>query len=292
MAAKRRVVVAGARGVFGALLVEELRDAYDVVATTRDELDLSDVDAVARAARGAYAFACAAGPFQTLDRRIVCAVVDAGAHWLDIADDERWFFDLLDDRVLDALARERGVVVIPGLSSLPAISCALARRVMPAERLTITLFIGNDNPKGAAAIASGAALRSPDRVLLRRELGVDAVARARFEMPGARLAMIALRVLPLRARLRVAKLLSRVLPRFGSAEGYVEVNGERVAVTQRSAILPLVFALQHLEGKAGCKSPMVFDAEELLAFVECGATPPLSNRANRTAEALPPHSRP
>jgi hypothetical protein len=254
--------------VFGSLLVDELRGAYEVVPTTRETLDLSDVDAVHRFARGAYAFACAAGPFQALDRAIVRAAVDAGAHWLDIADDERWFFDLLDDRALDALARERGVAVIPGLSSLPAISGALARRVLPAERLTITLFIGNDNRKGAAAIASGARLHSPDRELLRRELGIDAVARARFEMPGARLAMNALRVLPLRARVRVAKLLSRVLPRFGSEGGYIEVNGVRVAMTQRTAILPLVYALQHLDGKAGCLSPSVFDPEDLL--MECG----------------------
>jgi hypothetical protein len=254
--------------VFGSLLVQELSGAYDVVATTRDALDLSDAGAVQRFARGAYAFECAAGPFQALDRSIVRAVVAAGAHWLDIADDERWFFDLLDDRALDALARERGVAVIPGLSSLPAISGALARRVMPAEHLTITLFIGNNNRKGAAAIASGSRLHSPDRELLRRELGVDAVARARFEMPGARLAMNALRVLPLRARVRVAKLLSRLLPRFGSEGGYVEVNGVRVAMTQRTAILPLVYALKHLDGKAGCLSPSVFNPEDLL--LECG----------------------
>jgi hypothetical protein len=221
-AEKRRVVVAGARGVFGSLLIEELRDAYDVVPTTRETLDLRDVSAVARAARGAYAFACAAGPFQQLDRAIVRAVVDAGAHWLDIADDARWFFDLIDDASLDALARERGVVVMPGLSSLPAISCALARRVVEDRRsrlsgqaglpvLHITLFIGNDNAKGAGAIASGAALNSPDRELLRRE-GIDATARARFELPGAAWAMRALSVLPVTLRVRVAKALSRLIP--------------------------------------------------------------------------------
>ena len=253
--------------MFGSLLVDELREAYDVVPTTRETLDLSDVNAVRRFARGAYAFACAAGPFQTLDRAIVRAVVDAGAHWLDISDDARWFFDLLDDRALDALARERGVVVIPGLSSLPAISCALAHRLKPA-RADITLFIGNDNRKGAAAIASGSVLNSPDRELLRRELGIEAVARSKFEMPGARLAMHALRVFPLRARIRVAKALSKVLPRFGTEGGYVEVNGVRVPMTQRSAILPLVYALEHLEGRSGCLAPTVFDPEDLLAFVQ------------------------
>lgn len=266
MAPKRRVIVAGSRGVFGTLLVRELGDNYDVVATTRDTLDLRDVDAVHRLARSAYAFACAAGPFQQLDRRIVRAVVDAGAHWLDIADDACWFFDLIDDRELDALARERNVVVMPGLSTLPAISCALASQ-SHAQRSDITLFIGNDNPKGAAAIASGAALDSPDRELLRRERGVDATARARFEMPGASAAMFALRAIPMRLRLRLAKMLSKALPRFGSQGGYLDVNGTRMPITQRSAILPLVYALGHLNGLRGCLPPTALDAVELLTFV-------------------------
>lgn len=255
--------------MFGTHLVHALRerDQYDVVATTRDTLDLRDVHSVRRAAEGAFAFACTAGPFQQFDRSIVRAVVDAGAHWLDIADDARWFFDLLDDRELDAFARERNVVVMPGLSTLPAISCALARRVLPAERVTITLYIGNDNPKGAAAIASGAGLDAPDRELLRRELGIDAIVRARFELPGAALAMKAMRVLPLRARVALAKVMSRIAPRFGCSGGYVEVTGshtERVDGAQNIAILPLVYALEHLDGLRGCLAPTALDSEDLL----------------------------
>ena len=271
MAAKKRVVVAGAGGVFGTHLVRLLAGAYDVVPSTRETLDLEDVDAVRSAARGAFAFACTAGPFQQLDRRIVRAVVDAGAHWLDIADDERWFFDLLDDRELDALARQRGVVVMPGLSTLPAISCALVRRVLPAERVIITLGIGNDNPKGAAAIASGASLRTPDRELLQRELGIEAIVRSRFQLPGARLALHALRLLPIGARLRVARVAAHVVPRFGSPGGYVEARGSRTARiggAQQMAVLPLLFALARLQGRSGCLAPGVFDAEELLSFVE------------------------
>lgn len=270
MAPKRRVVVAGSRGVFGRHLLAALGDKYDVIATTRETLDLRDVVSVRRAAEGAFAFACTAGPFQQFDRAIVRAVVDAGAHWLDIADDARWFFDLLDDRELDARAREHNVVVMPGLSTLPAISCALVRRVLPAKHVRITLFIGNDNAKGAAAIASGAVLESPDRELLRRELGVDAEVRTRFEMPGARLAMHAMRILPLAVRVRLAKMIARRAPRFGRSGGYVEVLGshaERVDGGQNMAILPLVYALEHLEGRSGCLSPTVLDSEDLLHFL-------------------------
>lgn len=273
MAAKKRVVVAGSRGVFGSLLVQELTGAYDVIATTRATLDLGDVDAVARAAQNAFAFVCAAGPFQQLDRRIVRAVVESGAHWLDIADDERWFFDLLDDRQLDALARERGVAVMPGLSTLPAISSALVRRMGAPERVTITLFIGNDNAKGAAAIASGSALQAPDRELLRRELGIDAEVRTRFEMPGVQLAMRVLARVPLKARTSIARVIARVakLFRFGTRGGYVEVRaGDRVervsGADQRLAILPVVFALEHLP-QPGVHASSVLDAEGLLQFV-------------------------
>ena len=273
MAAKKRVIVAGARGVFGSLLVKELASAYDVTPTTRETLDLNDIDAVARAAHGAFAFVCAAGPFQQLDRRIVSAVVDAGAHWLDIADDERWFFDLIDDAQLDALACERGVVVMPGLSTLPAISAALVRRMGVPRQVTITLFIGNDNAKGAAAIASGAALQTPDRELLRREYGIDAEVRTRFEMPGVQPAMWLLAKVPLQARTRIARVLARIakLFRFGTRGGYVEVRaGERAerveGLDQRLAILPIVFALENLPAP-GVHTPVVLDAERLLQFV-------------------------
>ena len=254
--------------------MRELADAYEVIPTTRESLDLRDVEAVGRAARGAFAFICCAGPFQQLDRRIVRAVVEAGAHWLDIADDERWFFDLIDDAELDALARERRVVVMPGLSTLPAISYALVRKMerRHSDNVTITLFIGNDNAKGAAAIASGAALQTPDRELLRRE-GIDAEVRTRFEMPGVSLAMRALAKLPINARTRIAKVIARVAKafRFGTRGGYVEVRSgdrfERVqGADQRLAILPVAFALEHLP-EAGVHAPTVLDADALLQFV-------------------------
>src|ERR1051326_1311157 len=140
MAAKKRVVVLGARGVFGSLLVRELADRYEVVPQGRGEFD----------PRNAFAVACTAGPFQQLDRGLARKTVEAGAHWLDIADDEGWFFDLVDDRDLDALARAKNVAVIPGLSSLPAVSGALVRRLGAAKNVTITLHINNRNAKGVA----------------------------------------------------------------------------------------------------------------------------------------------
>ena len=261
MAAKRTVVVVGARGVFGSLLVRELERDFDVVTPARGEHEF----------RGAFAVACTAGPFQQLDRGLVREAVDAGAHWLDIADDAGWFFDLLDDTRLHQRAMEKGVAVIPGLSSLPAISGALVRK-LGAKEVTITLEINNANRKGAAAIVSAAELDPPDRELLRRELNVDATVRVRFELPLAMPLLRALGVLPRNTRMRVARVISKLPLRFGKSGGAVEVrSGERKlraeAGDQRFAILPLVFALRNLDGKRGCLSPSVFDADELLRFL-------------------------
>jgi hypothetical protein len=272
MAAREGVAVAGAGGVFGSLLVRELGSR--AIPMTRRELDLGDVDSVARVASGALAIACTAGPFQSLDRRIVRACVDAGAHWLDITDDAGWFFGLLDDPELDALARERGVAVLPGLSTLPAISGALLRRLLPAQRVTVTLTIHNRNRKGPAAIASAAErFHPPDRALFRRELGVDAEARVAFEMPGVGAILRVLGALPSAQRLRAARLLSRLASpfRLGRPGGSVEVRTDdgRVARVegndQRLAILPLVYALEHLDGITGVHAPSIFNAEALLA---------------------------
>jgi hypothetical protein len=264
MASKRRVVVIGARGVFGSLLARELERDFEVVAATRENLDF----------RGAYAVACAAGPFQQLDRGMVRDAVDAGAHWLDIADDAGWFFDVLDDRELDARAAAKGVAVIPGLSSFPAVACALVRKLGVPKQVDITLKIGNANEKGPAAMSSAANLETPNAELLRRELGVEAKTRVEFEMPLAAPMLRVLGLLPMPARLRFAKLLSRVARgfKFGSRGGAVEVRaGDRVAVArgadQRFAILPLVFALHHLDGRRGCLSPSVFDHNALLEFL-------------------------
>ena len=268
MAGKRRVVVVGARGVFGSLLVRELERDFEVVAATRGHLDF----------RGAYAVACAAGPFQQLDRTMDRDAVEAGAHWLDIADDAGWFFDLLDDKALNALAIEKGVAVIPGLSSFPAVAAALVRKLGAPPKVTITLEIGNANEKGAAAMSSAANLESPNRELLKRELGVEAETRVKLEMPLAAPMLRVLGLLPPNARLQLAKLVSRLAKpfKFGSSGGGVEVRaGDRVASArgkdQRFAILPLVFAIHRLDGLKGCLSPSVFDHDELLRYLSSRA---------------------
>jgi NAD(P)-dependent dehydrogenase (short-subunit alcohol dehydrogenase family) len=308
MAERPRVLIAGGSGVFGRLLARELlrTTSVDLILAGRDlsaadeasrelgapdrtsamALDLGDPGSLTRAARGCVAVACAAGPFQELPHDLPAAAVRAGAQWVDIGDDEGWVVPLLDDTTLDAAARGAGVAVMPGLSTVPAISGALARwgreRLPGARRARVTLFVGNRNAKGAGAIASAMASgfgrpvrvdlpfgrrlaylgRSPDTELLRRDLGLDADFRVVLEWGPAGLFVSV--VGPLwsrlgdRARSRVARVLSsisRPFGRFGSEGGCVQVDlwdGERrMAVAalsrdQRLAILPCAMALRRL----------------------------------------------
>jgi hypothetical protein len=308
MAERPRVLIAGGSGVFGRLLAAELlrTTTVDLILAGRDlvaadaarrglaapdrtsamALDLADPESLTRAARGCVAVACTAGPFQDLSRELPMAAVRAGAHWVDIGDDEGWVVPLLDDTPLDAAARDAGLAVMSGLSTVPAISGALARwgreRLPGAQRARVTLFIGNRNRKGAGAIASamtsgfgrptsvdlpsGRRLayrgRSPDTELLRRDLGLDAEFRVVLEWSLAGLFVSAAG--PLwsrlgdRARRRIAELLSsisRPFGRSGSEGGCVQVElweGERrlriaaVSADQRLAILPCAMALERI----------------------------------------------
>ncbi|MEX0816124.1 MAG: hypothetical protein WD027_01660 [Gaiellales bacterium] len=308
MAERPRVLIVGGSGVFGGLLARELLSTtgVDLILAGRDlaaadaacrelgatdrtsamALDLDDPESLTHGARGCAAVACAAGPFQELSHELPSAAVRAGAHWVDIGDDEGWVVPLLDDTTLDAAARDAGVAVMPGLSTVPAISGALARggreRLPGAERARVTLFIGNRNAKGAGAIASALSSgfgrpirvdlpfgrrraylgRSPDTELLRRDLGLDAEFRVVLEWGPAGLFVSG--VGPLwprlgdRERSRVAGVLSsisRLFGRFGSEGGCVQVelweHERRMSVAavsgdQRLAILPCAMALQRL----------------------------------------------
>jgi hypothetical protein len=84
--------------------------------------------------------------------------LDSGVHYVDISDDRDWHARL---RSWDSRFRDRDLTAAVGCSSLPGISGALAvlaaERLSSVERARITLFIGNRNPKGEAAVRSAAA---------------------------------------------------------------------------------------------------------------------------------------
>ncbi|MEA2601506.1 MAG: hypothetical protein QOF89_2498 [Acidobacteriota bacterium] len=120
--------------------------------------DASDPTSCYRALAGARMAVSCAGPFPVLGTALPETCLASGVHYVDIADDRDWHTRL---RSWDGRFRERSLTAAVGCSSLPGISGALA--ILAAERLPavawarITLFIGNRNPKGEAAVRSAAA---------------------------------------------------------------------------------------------------------------------------------------
>ena len=69
-----------------------------------------------------------AGPFQAQKYTVAMAAITAGCHYVDLADG-REFVAGIDS--LDAAARARGVTVVSGASTVPALSSAVVDRYLP-----------------------------------------------------------------------------------------------------------------------------------------------------------------
>lgn len=187
------IVVFGGYGTFGSLVARALaadglqlriagRDAGRAARFASDlgrghegiSADASDPGSCAGALAGARVAVSCVGPFRAdgLGLALPEACLASGVHYVDIADDRTWLARL---RGMSERFRERGLVAACGCSSLPGISGALAlvaaESLPQVERARITLFIGNANPKGTAAVASAASqlgrrFRAPQETLV------------------------------------------------------------------------------------------------------------------------------
>ena len=178
----KTAVVFGGYGTFGSLVCRELvRWSVPVIVAGRD-LARAESFGGAIGAHGVRADATepppelvtpdhvlvsCAGPFSALGTRLLEMCARNGCHHVDIADDRRYVA-----RVRELSPSFDRSCAVYGCSSLPAISlalCSLATRGT-LERVRATLFIGNDNPKGRAAIQSlleglGKEIRAPQGTL-------------------------------------------------------------------------------------------------------------------------------
>jgi NAD(P)-dependent dehydrogenase (short-subunit alcohol dehydrogenase family) len=169
------VLVIGGYGTFGSLVCRELvRHGTSLTVAGRDEmrarafaadlggscdalpLDLTLARSRPDLLQGRRVVVNCAGPFRRFDTSLLDACRAAGCHCADIADDREYVRLVREqnERLVGA-----GVAAVFGCSSLPAISGALALRLR-AQRAeapssaSVTLLIGNDNPKGEAAVTS------------------------------------------------------------------------------------------------------------------------------------------
>jgi len=69
-----------------------------------------------------------AGPFQGQDYAVARAAIEARCHYIDLADGRQFVAGI---ECLDAMAKERGVTVVSGASSVPGLSSAVVDRYLP-----------------------------------------------------------------------------------------------------------------------------------------------------------------
>lgn len=146
---RRRVVLVGATGMFGDRLAARLArwPELELVLAARTPASLEALRA--RLAGGApaaqsiavvdrgkpetitalapWAVIDAAGPFLGASYALPRAVIEAGAHWIDLADGRDYVAGF--GAALDALARAYGVLAVTAASSTPALSTAALARI-------------------------------------------------------------------------------------------------------------------------------------------------------------------
>ena len=172
-----RVVLIGATGVFGQRMARQLvndeRFELILAGRTRHALDamraeLGDntvgvavidvlgprLDTVL-AALSPQLVIHSAGPFQSQDYRVAEACIACGSHYIDLADGRQFVAGI---GVLDGMARDAGLMVISGASTLPALSAAvvdhLRDRFASLNEIEHAISPGNRTPRGDATVAS------------------------------------------------------------------------------------------------------------------------------------------
>jgi hypothetical protein len=169
----KTAVVLGGYGIFGSRVSRGLAETpgiavrmagrdprrgtafADQIGATFVPCEVDDPAAVSRAIEGADLVVHAAGPFQGRDYRVAEACIAQRMHYLDLADGRAFVCGI---GALDAAAREAGVFVGSGASSVPTITWALVEALAPEfstiDSIHLALSPGNQNPRGAAVIGS------------------------------------------------------------------------------------------------------------------------------------------
>jgi hypothetical protein len=163
----RRILVLGGYGTFGSrivrLLAQQKRWAVIVAGRSAEKaeafarslgdaqvsvraLDRDKIDVAALKALDLWLVIDASGPFQgdqAMDYPVVRAALESGLHYIDIADALAFVRDI---GRFDAEAKERGLTVIAGASSVPTLSSAvIAELAQGLEPREIEIAISSSN---------------------------------------------------------------------------------------------------------------------------------------------------
>jgi saccharopine dehydrogenase-like NADP-dependent oxidoreductase len=174
-----RVVVFGGTGHFGARICRRLAKLpdLDLTVTSRSAVKAKELAANIRNEGGVADVASAAvdqeaedlvdqlrtlspavvihtaGPYQGQDYRVAEACIAAGCHYVDLADGRQFVAGF---NVLDAAAKDAGVVLISGASTLPGVSSSvidkLRGRFQSVERVETSIAPAHQTPRGLGTV--------------------------------------------------------------------------------------------------------------------------------------------
>jgi saccharopine dehydrogenase-like NADP-dependent oxidoreductase len=96
-----------------------------------------------------------AGPFQGQDYRVARAAIAAGAHYLDLSDAREFTCGIAE---LDAAARQAGVLVCSGASSVPALSAAVIDQLLPRFARLDSIWHGISSSEKTPGVSTLAAV--------------------------------------------------------------------------------------------------------------------------------------
>lgn len=167
-----RILVLGGYGHFGGRICRALAGDATLIVAGRDlrkaqaaaralgaphegvALDYTAGDLAARlSALHADAVVHTCGPFQGQGYHVARACIDAGAHYIDLADGRAFVAGVAE---LEAAARTRGVLVSSGASTLPALSSAVIDENLGyfsrLDSIDISIAPGQRTPRGVATL--------------------------------------------------------------------------------------------------------------------------------------------
>ncbi len=167
------VLVLGGYGFFGARIAASLAQnpSIQVLIAGRDHsrakslartLDLSDDHAVQLDASshdlapslrslGVNPLIHTAGPFQGQDYKVASDAVEAGANYIDLADGRSFVAGI---NALDETARNKGVVIVSGASSVPGLSSAVVDEYASAFQRIESIRLGIGSGARAPGLAT------------------------------------------------------------------------------------------------------------------------------------------
>jgi hypothetical protein len=164
---KPRVLIIGATGFFGRLLVDDLMSSVDCelllasrrpLQSTRFETvatDLGDTHSLERALNRIDIAICAAGPYQGMPTSLVEVCLRRGIHYVDMADDRAFVRKV---RSIADASEKTTAAVCTGWSTVPALSGLLTtiaiRGMTTVDSIHIHMAPGNRAARQVATIAS------------------------------------------------------------------------------------------------------------------------------------------